>query len=66
MKNSLSLLLNPTRNEILNIVQAAVSDQKWPFIRSRILRSLGEKGLEGRLLGLLIELNKLEVIRGQK
>ena len=48
-----SELLNETRAEILNVLQAVVPSDKWDYIRSRILKALGRNGLEGKLEILL-------------
>lgn len=38
------------RGIILDLIEQELSEQKnWPYVRSRLLRALGEKGLEGRL-----------------
>lgn len=49
----LTKLINPSKTEILNVVEAISPPEKWNFIRSRILRALGKNGLEGRLIRFL-------------
>ena len=40
------------RRETLTVVEIVWgASPQWPFVRSQLLRILGERGLEGRLLG---------------
>jgi hypothetical protein len=45
--------LNDVRKDILNVTQAITPEEKWPFVRSRILRAIGRNGFEGLLIALL-------------
>lgn len=55
MKNHISESINPTRAEILNLLEGIVPQEKWAFVRSRVLTALGKNGLEGRLQRLLAD-----------
>lgn len=42
--------ISVARHEILSVVDAVYGGTpQWPFVRSQLLRILGERGLEGRV-----------------
>lgn len=44
------------RREVLSLLEAVYGGtQQWSFIRSRVLTLLGDRGLEGRIIGILGE-----------
>lgn len=46
--------INFCRGLILDLIEQEISEQKnWPYVRSRLLKALGDKGLEGRLRSIL-------------
>ena len=46
-------LIKPTRAEILNILEIVVPPDKWLYIRSRVLKALGQNGLEGKIIRII-------------
>ena len=47
------------RGIVLDICeQAFESDPSWKYLRSRILKAFGDRGLEGRLTAILTKTNK--------
>ncbi len=45
--------INQARIDILYITEASVLPQKWPFIRQSLLKILGEKKLEKRIVSAI-------------
>ena len=46
--------INFYRGLILDLIEQELSESKnWSYVRSRLLKALGDKGLEGRLRSIL-------------
>jgi len=53
---SMQNALNGTRAELLNLLEGVIPNEKWPYIRGRILKLLGRNGLESKIQRILMEI----------
>jgi hypothetical protein len=54
LKAELIEAIGESRNPILDPVEQELAGTvKWPVVRSRLLKALGERGLEGRVTSIL-------------